>query len=95
MMGSILICDGCLSTGGAKPAHSGAMARLAAYRGTIRRVRLGYTVVDYGIGAPVQRAPWAVDLCGTCRDDGRTVELMRGRLRERIESHGRRWEDAP
>ncbi len=37
-MGAILLCDSCGTTGGATPAPTGAMARMAAYRGTIRRV---------------------------------------------------------
>ena len=92
-MGAILLCDACGTTGGATPAPTGAMARMAAYRGTIRRVVVGWTVVGYGLGEPAQRAAWAVDLCGACRASG-AADTIRGHLRSRVEANGKRWEDA-
>ena len=62
MIGSILMCDRCGDTGGALPSESGSKARLAARRGTIRRIKLGRTI--YG-GGQLGRL-YSLDLCKRC-----------------------------
>jgi hypothetical protein len=63
MIGSILMCDRCGDTGGALPSESGSKARLAARRGTIRRIKLGRTI--YNVNGRPGRL-YSLDLCKRC-----------------------------
>ena len=61
MIGSILMCDRCGDTGGALPCADGATSRKVAYRGSIRRIKLGRTFH----GGPQGRLA-SLDLCKRC-----------------------------
>lgn len=96
MIASILMCDRChrSTQAGALPALSGGASRLAANRGTIRRIRLGrlYWRSRDGEREGAGR-PYSVDLCASCAHPT-ILAALRDEKAAYAERSGARWEPA-
>lgn len=90
MIGSILMCDRCGDTGGALPSESGSKARLAARRGTIRRIKLGRTIyVSPRDGFTRPGRLYSLDLCKRCN---RSDVILEAQITQ--ENRASRWGDS-
>jgi hypothetical protein len=86
MIGSILLCDRCGETGGALAAPDGATSRKVAYRGTIRRVKVGRT--HYRVSGPGRLH--SLDLCGRCNTPKVLADAQRDAA-NRAERYGEKF----
>jgi hypothetical protein len=84
VIGSILLCDRCGDTGGARASGSGRESRLARNRGTIRRVKLGRTFHSGSTRTSLR----SLDLCKRCDRPDVIAEAQ-----TRQESHANRFGD--
>lgn len=92
MIGSILMCDQCGDTDGARAAGTGQLARRSMNRGGSQRVTLGHRVLTpYASGVGRERVV-KVDLCRRHRTAAHVAEL-RARELAKVEHDQRRGLD--